>query len=306
MGGVVVIGGGLAGLAASHALASAGVPVTLLEKDAAVGGRTKTISVNLGPFIPEPVRGTPRNGSVQPHGALDVGGLVFFPGYGTVDTLIAAVGISHKVVPMVGRLNCLYQINGKVHKATALGGKYWWSIIKALAWLPFTPLTAGAGGAAGGRGETLSLWNFYLKLGLPNILVAALDVRSFLSSFAATATAAAVVVVVVVVVRLLLVQLTIRCRKYPPPTLHTAFKARYRGSCYGSLKEYPASVLARRRGSAAADLLSLLLPHWLLGSERSVSPLFSCCVSCCGCPLPPTMTFECAANHTFLVAHGQI
>jgi hypothetical protein len=117
---------------------------------------------------------------------LDVGGLVLFPGYGTVDRLIAAVGITHKVVPMVGRLDCLYQINGELREAGALGRSHWWTILKALAWLPFTPLSntntntadnGARGGDGVGAGGTLTLWEFYMNLGLPNILIRSLDAR---------------------------------------------------------------------------------------------------------------------------------
>lgn len=40
----VILGGGLSGLAAGYALAQAGAPVTLIERDAAVGGLAKTVS----------------------------------------------------------------------------------------------------------------------------------------------------------------------------------------------------------------------------------------------------------------------
>src|SRR5262245_6402841 len=51
---VVIIGGGIAGLVAANLVAGAGLPVTLLEKASAVGGRATTrdrdgFLFNLGP-----------------------------------------------------------------------------------------------------------------------------------------------------------------------------------------------------------------------------------------------------------------
>lgn len=115
---VVVVGAGLAGLACGLELARRGVAVTVVEADRAVGGRTKTVAVDLGLA----------DGRLFP---LDIGGLVVFPRYTHFERYLADFGLSHRLTRMTGKLAALYYIHGAPLRAGELASCRW-RIMKAM------------------------------------------------------------------------------------------------------------------------------------------------------------------------------
>lgn len=80
---VVVVGAGIAGLAAAHRLAAAGVEVSVLEAERRPGGRMSTLSLDVGP--------------------MERGAQFLSTGYTIVPELLSAVGLAGQLVPVTGR-----------------------------------------------------------------------------------------------------------------------------------------------------------------------------------------------------------
>ncbi|MGH3475667.1 MAG: protoporphyrinogen/coproporphyrinogen oxidase [Nocardioidaceae bacterium] len=89
---VVVVGAGLAGLAAAHRLAAAGVAVTVMEARDRPGGRVSTLELDVG--------------------TMERGAQFLSTGYTIVPDLLSATGLLDQLVPVSGRSAIL--IDGQV------------------------------------------------------------------------------------------------------------------------------------------------------------------------------------------------
>ena len=83
---VVVVGAGIAGLAAATGLAERGVPVVLLEREATVGGRVRSWDVQVPAPVAQPPEGAPIAATMQ--GAMSRGFHAFFRQYYNLRALL--------------------------------------------------------------------------------------------------------------------------------------------------------------------------------------------------------------------------
>lgn len=91
---VVVVGAGIAGLAAAHRLAAAGAEVSVLEAERGPGGRMSTLELDVGP--------------------MERGAQFLSTGYTIIPELLSATGLADQVVPVSSRSVIL--VDGRIRR----------------------------------------------------------------------------------------------------------------------------------------------------------------------------------------------